>query len=433
MKLKGKAIHGIEDLGTTLALLLTALLLSIPASRARAEEEEGVAATPKTSEQAALAAELSEERSQAASAQLQSNETKKQATPEGSTSGYDKGFYLRSADHEFELKIKGRVQFRASTTVVENAATNAAYSIPRARLKLEGALWGDSVSTKLQFDFGKGFVTLKDAVISWKSSDALSFSVGQFKTPFSRQELTSSGKQQFVDRAITASAFGAGRDIGLMAHNNFSHSPSLEWAVGIFNGTGDKSHFKGKVEIDPALNTGPVSGGKFSNVPDQFNPTMVLRLGYNYGKLKGYSEGDLEGGPLRAGVALSLSSDLGSPNGSFGHRQEIDAQVKVQGFSFSGALLNTLTASGTVFSSLAEGNLGARLQGGYLFMKQVEVALRWALVDPPGENDSLQEFTLGASDYIHGHNLKVQVDGGALLHGDQSIDLVMRAQAQLAF
>ena len=42
-----------------------------------------------------------------------------------------------------------------------------------------------------------------------------------------------------VDRAIVDKAFGNGRDVGLMLHNNYTKSPTLEWAAGVFNGTGD--------------------------------------------------------------------------------------------------------------------------------------------------------------------------------------------------
>ena len=62
--------------------------------------------------------------------------------------------------------------------------------------------------------------------------------VGQWKRPFSRQQLTSSGKQEFVDRSLTDKAFGAGRDVGMMVHNNFTRAKGLEWAAGVFNGNG---------------------------------------------------------------------------------------------------------------------------------------------------------------------------------------------------
>ena len=38
---------------------------------------------------------------------------------------------------------------------------------------------------------------------------------GQYKVPFGRQEMTSSGSQQFVDRSLVSNEFARGRDIGV--------------------------------------------------------------------------------------------------------------------------------------------------------------------------------------------------------------------------
>ncbi|MDF1562446.1 MAG: porin [Deltaproteobacteria bacterium] len=349
------------------------------------------------------------------------------------TSGYDKGFFIRSADGSQQLTLQGRIQARFATEIVEDADPEAAFSIPRARVTLKGKHWAGKVSTKLQLDFGKGGAALKDALVDFKASKSLKVAVGQYKKPFSRQQLTSSGKLAFVDRAITDKAFGAGRDIGLMLHNDFSKSPTFEWAAGVFNGTGDKARFTGDVEVDPATGEGSVTSGKFSNVPSLFQPTLVLRAGYNHGKLEGYSEADLEGGGLRFGVAASLASDVGSADGDFVHRQSVDAILKIQGFSCTGELFLAQDATGSAFGDLAAAALGARLQAGYTIGGKYYLGARWALVDPAEADDADQELLLVLTDFSKGHGLKYQLDGGALLHGDGSTDILVRAQLQLSF
>jgi hypothetical protein len=89
-----------------------------------------------------------------------------------------------------------------------------------------------------------------------KLADNVWLRAGQWKRPFSRQQIGSSGRLELTDRSITDKAFGAGRDIGLAVHNNYEKSPDLEWALGVFNGTGDGAR------LVPTFNgDGEVTGG----------------------------------------------------------------------------------------------------------------------------------------------------------------------------
>ena len=54
-------------------------------------------------------------------------------------------------------------------------------------------------------------------------------------------------------------------------------------------------------------------------------PQLVARVGYNHGKIKGYSEGDLKGGALRFGLGASVMHIPGSrkrPEGRSGFRSQ---------------------------------------------------------------------------------------------------------------
>ena len=73
------------------------------------------------------------------------------------------------------------------------------------------------LSYKLQTDFGRGVVLRKDFHVDVKLGDGVWLRVGQWKRPFSRQHIHSSGRHELSDRAITDNVFGAGRDIGLGA------------------------------------------------------------------------------------------------------------------------------------------------------------------------------------------------------------------------
>jgi phosphate-selective porin OprO/OprP len=352
--------------------------------------------------------------------------------------GYDGGFYIRSADKPFELKIGARIQARYTYEALEDAPDEAQFSIPRARLALKGKAFSDDLLYKLQIDFGKGSVALKDFYVDYAIvPKVLHVRVGQYKRPFSRQQITSSGKQELVDRAITDKAFRAGRDIGVMFHNNYEKSPPFEYAVGIFNGTGDKAAFQGDVLVDPATGEGEVTSGSFSNVPAQNHPMVVGRVGYNYGDLKGYSEADLEGGDLRFGIALGGLADFDADqDDATALRGNVDFVVKVQGFSATGGVYVSSRQSGTDFGDRAYDAAGYHLQGGFVIAERFQPVVRYAFVEPSGNANAHEEILGGFAVYAHGHHLKWQTDAGVV--GVESatgpiVDGIVRSQLQLSF
>lgn len=358
--------------------------------------------------------------------------------PQRPVAGYHKGFFIRSPNEPFALRIQGRVQARYAYEVLEEEDDESAFSIPRARLTLAGHAFTEALAYKFQADFGKGFVTLKDFYADYTFVPGwLQLRVGQWKRPFSRQQITSSGRLELVDRAITDRFFGAGRDIGLAIHDDYERSPAFEYALGVFNGTGDRPHLSGSVAVDPTTGEGEVTGGRFTNVPDRLHPALVLRLGYNHGGIKGYREADLEGGPFRFSVGTSglvdLDADGDDASGVVG---ELDYILKAHGFSTSGAVYVSSAQSGDRFGDQSFEAVGFHLQAGYVVTERFQPAVRYASIAPDGPDNDLQEILGGLSIYFFGHGLKWQTDGGALLSqvsGGRRADYLVRSQLQLAF
>ena len=58
---------------------------------------------------------------------------------------------------------------------------------------------------------------------------------GQFKPPYGAQEMTSSGSQMFVDRALVSNSFFRGRETGVALWGATTNN-KLEWRIGAFNG-----------------------------------------------------------------------------------------------------------------------------------------------------------------------------------------------------
>jgi hypothetical protein len=350
--------------------------------------------------------------------------------------GYKGGFVLSDGDAN-KLTIQGRVQSRLEFESIDEGdsrSSASAFSIPRARLTLKGHAYSKAIGYKFQTDFGKGSAALKDFYVDYQVGESeIRVRTGQFKKPFARTQLTSSSKLEFVDRNLVDKAFGNGRDLGIELHNNLEKSPSLEWAVGVFNGSGDKGVFSGDVTVDPTTGEGSVSGGSFSNVPADIRPALVARIGHNSDGMSGYSEADLEGGPLRFGVAAATMVHFSGGTDNATARVGADFIVKNEGLSVTGGVY--AAEDGPDVGDLSYTGLGAYAQVGYVLAKVWQPALRYALLSLDG-GDKKHEVAAGLSLYNFGHGFKWQSDVALLaddVGGTSTSDIRARTQLQLTF
>jgi len=372
------------------------------------------------------------------------------ASAEGDVlAGFKKGFFLKSADGDFKLKIGARVQTRYQYDAVDGVGDTAddgagaddkqSFSIPRARLTLKGNAYGKDLTYKFQTDFGKGLVNLKDFFANYKFSDSVQIRVGQWKRPFSRQQINSSSKLSLVDRAITDKLYGAGRDIGIAVHNNYEKSPEFEWAFGVFNGTSVKPAIKTTVTVDK-VEEEVVASSKMSNTISRLQPAFVGRVGYNMGGIKGYSEGDHKGGDFRLAVGLGAMylHNYADDNDPTALRANLDFIMKVSGFSLSGA---AYLAMDEVDSSLEMTSLGLHAQASYLLADVYQPVLRveWKMPEETSAaNEDQKVATLGFNWFINGHKVKWQTDVSMILSTDgttdgEQTDMRLRSQLQFAF
>jgi hypothetical protein len=115
------------------------------------------------------------------------------------------------------------------------------FSINRARIGVQGSL-PQRVSYRLLIEYeapvggtAVAAVALRDAYLRW-SHAPLAITAGQFKTPFSRQYLTSITMIETADRATVVDTLAPKRDIGVMAE--LTPRPPLTLSAGVFNGEG---------------------------------------------------------------------------------------------------------------------------------------------------------------------------------------------------
>jgi len=361
-------------------------------------------------------------------------------------------FVIKSADGNSKLKVGGRVQVRYTYDGKEGIGNGADdrsnFAIQRARLKLSGHLFTKKLRYKYQHDMGKGKVSPKDFWADYELVDKwVHVRAGQWKRPFSRQQINSSGKLEMTDRAITDKKFHGGRDIGIALHNNYEKSPEIEYVLGVFNGTGT------------------------SEIPHRFTPTLALRLGYNYGGIKGYSEGDMAGGGLRFGIGASalMNMDLDDDKSDDSAMlAEVDFILKIAGFSTSGAFYLAQTDGKAALDGSDQTRMlgdkdirkgmGFHAQMGYMISKTYQPVVRYSMVmydkydalkeeDDPNDKDkviivddarakaSYSELAVGFAWYFHKHKVKWQTEFAMTdeKDDDKDGDMVVRSQLQLAF
>lgn len=335
--------------------------------------------------------------------------------------GYDKGFFLKSSDDKYTMKINGRVQpFFVSRTATDPIDFRNAFEIRRARLTLEGNIHSKSLAYKFQTDFGRGFVTLKDYYIDAEFAKDTWVRAGQWKRPFSRQQITSTGRLEITDRSITDRLFLGSRDIGVAIHNQYEKSPDFEYIVGVFNGTGDTARFT--PTTDPM--TGNVTGGSFSNVPGKLRPVWIARAGINRGGIKGYSEADLEGGAARFAIAanIAVEGDNDDDDASL-QRAGVDYVVKANGFSTTGGAYVMSSQDGLSLTDQTLAFVGFHVQAGFMATPKVQPVARFAYVDARLENGiDEQEISVGANYYAFGHDVKLTGAVRLFKVGDNGFD-----------
>ena len=314
---------------------------------------------------------------------------------------YGKGFTIQDGD--WKLKISSRIQLRTTYEgpVGDPTASELYVSIPRARLKLSGDA-GPRLGYSFQADFGKGQVALKDFLVDYQLAEGVSLVAGQYKKPFSRQQLSSSSSLHFSERALTDKAFGAGRDLGVSLLGE-PDGGGFGWALGVFNGTGDKGVFTGAVEDD-----GSVSG-EFSNVPTWVAPLAVARVRYDSSGFKGHKESDLSGGGLRWSVGAGVQSEFDADgDDDSGVAANLDYLLKARGFSHTSAVYVGTAQTGNAWSDQGTTGMGFHTQAGYVVGGKVEPVARYGHL-LPDEGDATHEIGGGLNVYgSRGHDRKLQ-------------------------
>jgi hypothetical protein len=338
---------------------------------------------------------------------------------------------LESANGRLELM--NRIQFRFTSVDPDDdfqipgtgrpGASRSSFRIRRAKTSIEGWFWKKELTYELQLSWAgpeAGASTntpLEDVYLTWDASrnGAFRITVGQFKVPLGRQEMSTSSGLQFVDRSLLSFEFTRGRDVGVQLSGLVSGG-KLEYRAGVFNGN-------------------PASHADNENDKFQYNARVTFQP---WGDVR-YRESDFESTdrPLLAVAGQFEYNDLhGATNGNdlatttFGG----DVVFKYKGLSVFGEYFarDREPETGASFDSN-----GYNVQVGYFVVRnRVEAALRYAGYDPSDFIPSNDRTEVGGalSCYVNKHNLKVQADFRRLEDdGAGQVSHELRVQTQFVF
>ena len=324
----------------------------------------------------------------------------------GAGAGYNGGFFMSSADGNYSMKVNVLEQIRWTFDDRSNAGADDqswGFENKRTRLTFGGNMVDSSWSYKLAYyfaysndvEFDQDSPVLADAFVAKDLGNGLSFTVGQFKLPFSGEYGTDAGNLQFNDYSTISNAFANGYGQGLMmtyasdafrgavAYVNALNSTNDEFASG---SPEDEFAFAGRAEF------------KLSGTWDQFNNAMSFR---------GEEMGVLIGG----GINWSDSNDP-TTGDIFG--ATADVTVDFGGANIMGAFYWDNVDNGT-----SENPYGFTVQGGLFVSDDVELVARYEFgdADSAALDNEFSTATIGANWYLAQNTAKFGANFGYAFDG----------------
>lgn len=157
---------------------------------------------------------------------------------EGPATGWDDGFYIRSEDRRFVLKITGQLQSDYRWYVDPADERNLdQFVIRRARFGLEATMF-KYYEFRFMPDFALGNTQLVDGYMNVHYVDSFQVTAGKFKQPFSYEQLIQDRFTPLMERSLIDQLVPA-RDVGIMFHGQNLFRNRLDYGIAVSNGIRD--------------------------------------------------------------------------------------------------------------------------------------------------------------------------------------------------
>lgn len=358
-----------------------------------------------------------------------------------------KGIRFQTADGNYSLTVNPQIQIRYANDIIEGADNDVhSIMVRRAYLSFFGHAVTEAFTYYLRLNFlpgGNPNDILYYAWLNYKFTDSFNLLAGLHKLSFNRQEMTSDGKLQFIDRSLANERYNLDRSIGVMAHGK-PVNEKIEYYLAIANGRDTRTAMNANQEL-----------------------AYIARLAINPIGDYGDHEGDIEESEEVA-LTVGFGGELHHEETTVSANQDQvitgtgDVGFKYKGFSFETGTFYRASDPGAAATTVTD--FGYYAQAGYFFLpEKFEIALRVSslfddlgndgggvyfnngslsnlggaadAVDEGADSDNEHEYSLAVNYYFSGHKVKLQGQYTLMLDGQAGADeltnhLVM-AQIQL--
>lgn len=327
-------------------------------------------------------------------------------------------------DGDKYLTIGGRIQLQYHKVAPDGGTDTDELFFRRFRPYIEGSIHKDWKG-KFQWDMGKSDMAVKDAYMQYTGIDGMKITVGNANFPFSRELLTSSKKQQLVERTFVGDHnYGTpDRNAGIHLTGHAIEGKKLTWGASLaqacIDPDDDKLDFDTPVNNDASdWNEGWIVGGRVDFHPfgelkmaqGDFNRKVLATIGIG---VYSWSNDDDNTTYTTANVDTSGGShpDIDSVTGF-----EVSAAFRGAGFSIDAEynLFNAETIDQAVTSGIyknGETNLrNYAVEAGYMVVPDLlELVTGYEVQDADNYTDEWNRTSVGANWFMKKHDIKVQL------------------------
>ncbi len=369
--------------------------------------------------------------------------------------GYDNGFFIKSSDDKFKLKINGRLQIR--WTYYNTRGRNrylsprlerndrAGFEMHRIWLVFSGHAYTEDLTYKLILDTGspsnyrfRPFY----AYVNYRFRDEFQFKAGIMRIQSTRTQVLSDAGGQFIDRNTVDAVYGLGRGLGVEFWGRL-FDKRVEWHLQVLNALNNETNRvitpdPAEMDNNPALvfrtvwhAMGEGDGSDFKQWGDlEFHDSPALDLGFHYA----FNEDDGDTRTTRIPFPLSRRGlgqggfGLTNTNGLQINQFGLDAHFKWAGFSAVGEYMLRIVdprqagsrpfAPWWLLTGQADTTVqhGAFVQAGYFLPipgleRKIEAVARVGGISTlANDQEGTWEYAGGLNYYIEGNKVKLQAD-----------------------
>jgi len=371
--------------------------------------------------------------------------------------GYDDGFYIRSADNDFLMRINGRLQFRFTHYGTQSRNKylrprlqrddRTGFDAQRIRVTFSGHAYGEDNTYHFQFRADTPERNDLRAHYVWvnkRYSEAFQVKAGIFRLASTRSQMNSDANLQFIDRPPVDAVFGLGIGLGVRFWGNLADN-RLTYYIDVVNSL--NSSAGRTITADPAENDnnpallfrlvwhamGEDPGKDFQHQADlEFHQSPALDIGFHYAFNDDQSDRFTTRIPFPARRRLFGSRGgfgLTTTNGLQINQFGFDAAFKSNGFSATGEyvlrIVDPRRATRRPFTPwfllTGQGSTtvqhGAWVQVGYflpftgaLENKIEAVARVGGMSALAHDQEGVWEYGAGLNYYMEGDKVKLQTD-----------------------